>query len=150
MSAGKTFTAPERTFTRGRGCWNCKSYENGDLCRQHWGTHKLRLLTSLSGAAPLTRLGDMEKPQPGTADARYDQINQMDKAIQVGVIGMCMKGARPDTLGGPSGDFVEHRFLCDRWDGRQGASLATGARPLDKLNDELADIALDRANPNRK
>lgn len=143
------FSAPERTFERGRGCWNCISYENGELSRQNWGTHKLRLNHSLSVSAPLTRLGDMENPQPSGTDARRQQIDQMDKAVKLGVVGMCMKGARPASLGGPEGDFVEHRFLCDRWDGRQGSSLATSGKPLDKLNDELADIALDRANKNR-
>lgn len=149
VTAKKMFAAPERTFERGRGCWNCLSYENGTLCRQHWGTHKLRLLYTLSQAAPLVRLGEMEKPKPGTADARREQIEQMDKAITTGVVGMCMKGARPQALGGPEGDFVEHRFLCDRWDAKQGASIATSGKLLDKLSDELADIALDRANPNR-
>ena len=149
MSAKKNFVAPERTFERGRGCWNCLSYENGSLCRQHWGTHKLRMLYSISLSAPLTRLGDMEKAQPSNVDARQQQVDQMDKAIGLGVIGMCMRGSRPMTLGGPEGDFVEHRFLCDRWDAKQGASLATSGKLLDKLSDELADIAIDRANTDR-
>lgn len=145
MTASKKFSAPERTFVRNRGCYSCISYENGPLSRQHWGTHKLRLLASLDGAAPLERLGDMENPAPSPKDARRQQIEQMDAAVKTGVVGICMKGSRPASLGGPAGDFVEHRFLCDRWDGRQGSSIATSAQPLDKLSDELADIALDRA-----
>jgi hypothetical protein len=137
--------APERTFERGRGCWNCTAYENGELSRQHWSEHKGRLLAVLAGSAPLVRLGEMEKAVPSQDDARLDQVTQMDKAIKIGVIGMCMKGSRPQSLGGPEGNFVEHRFLCDRWNGRQGSSVATSGKPLDKLNDELLDIAEDRA-----
>ncbi len=138
--------APERTVNRGRGCWNCKGYNNSELARQHWGTHKLRILASFAGTASLVRLGEQEKPVPGTADARLDQVTSWDKAVKIGVVGMCLKGARPASLGGPEGDFVEHRFLCDRWDGVQGSSIATSGKPLDKLNDELMDIALDKAN----
>ena len=148
--AGKTFAAPERTFERGRGCWNCTAYENGALSRQHWATHQIRLVASLQGSAPLHRLADMEDPnwKPGVdreRDARRKQIEQMDKAVTNGVVGMCMKGSRPEKDGGPAGDFVEHRFLCDRWNGKQGSSVATSGRPLDKLNEELAVIAEERA-----
>jgi hypothetical protein len=150
MTAIKKFSAPERTFTRNRGCYSCKSYENGELSRKQWAAHKFRLLGALEGAAPMTRLGDMEAGAPvlatKTNDPRLNQIQQMDKAIHLGVIGMCLKGCRPASLGGPEGDFVEHRFLCDRWDGRQGSSIATSGQALDKLSDELADIAIDRAN----
>jgi hypothetical protein len=129
---------------------NCTAYENGALSRQHWATHQIRLLAALQGSAPLHRLGDMEDPnwKPGVdreRDARRKQIDQMDKAVTNGVIGMCMKGSRPEADGGPEGDFVEHRFLCDRWNGKQGSSVATSGQPLDKLNDELYDIAEDRA-----
>lgn len=139
------FTAPERTFERGRGCWNCRAYANGEMSRQHWMTHRARLTARLAATAPLVALGEMEKAVPSQEDARLKQIHGMDKAINTGVVGLCMKGSRAQSLGGPEGDFVEHRFLCDRWDARDGASVATSGRPLDKLNDELADIAEDRA-----
>lgn len=88
----------------------------------------------------------MEKAIPSTQDARLDQIQQMEKAINLGVAGICMLGSRPQEVGGPAGDFVEHRFLCDRWSGRQGSSVATAGHPIDKLNEELHEIAEDRAN----
>lgn len=147
----KKFTAPERTFTRGQGCWNCKSYENGNLAKQHWQVHMAARLNDLRTAAPMSLLGDMEHPEgvlPSRQDPRRKQLRQMGKAIEVGVVGMCMKGARPDSMGGPSGDFVEHRFLCDRWDGVTGASVARAGGAQDKLPDELKIDAEERARKN--
>jgi hypothetical protein len=144
----KNFVAPERSFTRGRGCWNCSHFENGELSRQQWRNHRSQTEAHIlqSGGAPLERLGDMEKPNPITGkDARLDSLEKIDHVIKAGVYGLCMKGARPQSLGGPEGNFIHCNFLCDRWDGRQGSSLATSGHPLDKLGDELADIALDRA-----
>jgi len=140
-------TAPERTFDRGRGCWNCRHFENAELARKHWATCRARDEAHLMATGPITRLGDLELPQPSQADARHAMIREMEKAIHSGLAGMCLKGARPKALGGPEGDFVHCKFLCDRWNGRDGHSVATAGRPLDKLNEELWDIAEGRAKP---
>jgi hypothetical protein len=143
----KDFTAPERTFERGQGCYNCIHYENGERSKQHWGSHKMRLLNSLAKSMPLIRLDEDEVSR--AKDARLDQVRQMDTAIATGVVGMCNKGARPMDMGGPPGDFVEHRFLCNRWTGKDGASLATGGK-MDLLPDgELEERALDRVGKKR-
>lgn len=131
------FSAPERTFTRTQGCWNCVSYCNTELSQQNWATHKMRLLANLAGSLPLVRLAEQEKPIPGTADARLDQIRSMDAAVKGGVVGMCMKG-------GTTTDFVEHRYLCDKWNGREGASVARAGQKADMLPGELQERALDR------
>ena len=47
-------------------------------------------------------------------------------------IGMCL-------VGGAEGDFVDCRYLCDKWSGRDGSSLATSGKPLDKLPEELKE-----------
>lgn len=143
----KPITAPERTFERGRGCWNCKSFENDQLSRQRWRECRTRDLGYIASSGSLPRLGELELPNPSGKDARLDQIRFMDAAITSGSAGLCLKGPRPKDLGGPEGDFVHCKFLCDRWDGRSGHSVATAGRPLDKLNDELWDIAEGRAKP---
>jgi hypothetical protein len=140
-------SAPERTFERSRGCWNCKSFENNQLSRQHWSTCRTRDLAHVASTGAITRLGDLELPSGPQGDARVAQIKQMGKLVESGQVGMCMKGARPAALGGPEGDFVHLKFLCDRWDGRDGHSVATAGKPLDKLNEELWDIAEGRAKP---
>lgn len=141
----KTMVAPERVFERGRGCWNCKSFENDQLARTRWQECRERDLAHILTSGPLPRLGDMELPNPTGRDARIDQVRLMDALVANGGVGLCLKGARPKDLGGPEGDFVHHKFLCDRWDGRTGHSVATAGKPLDKLNDELWDIAEGRA-----
>jgi hypothetical protein len=92
----------------------------------------------------MPRLGDMEMPVPSGQDARLNNIRQMDALIASDMAGLCMKGARPKNLGGPEGDFVHAKFFCDRWSGRDGASLVTAGHD-DKLNEELNEIVEDRA-----
>lgn len=137
----------DRTFDRGRGCWNCKSFCNDQLARDHWKAAKARdaATFAMTGKGPLNeRLGDMEasKPDPNRilrATTLYDTV---EKAILAGTVGMCLVGGAPS-------EFVDHRFLCTKWTGRDGHSLATGgiARPVDLLPDELVERADERAKP---
>ena len=148
MSNSRKMTAPERTFERRRGCYSCKHFENEELSRKHWEIHKAARLASFANSAPMASLGDMENPHYNPRrDARMDMIATTDNLIKRGEFGLCMKGPRPKSLGGPEGDFVAATFLCDRWNGRDGHSLATAGKPLDKLGDELLDIADGRAKP---
>lgn len=144
---GLPIIAPERTFTRARRCGNCVSYECGPKSHEQWGIHRGARITDYLKTAPIGRLADMENPNWTPAemkDARLQDLHKMDKAIAHGVIGLCMKGARPKADGGPEGDFCHSEFLCDRWVGVTGHSLATAGHS-DKLGDELLEIADDRA-----
>jgi hypothetical protein len=67
------------------------------------------------------------------------RLDAFEGILVAGKVGLCKKGTRPKSLGGPEGDFVEGSFLCDRWDGRTGSSVATEGHALDKLPDELKD-----------
>lgn len=142
---GRNIVAPERVFERGRGCYNCTSFATGELALKRWRELRSRDLTYIQESGPIPRLGELELPVPSGRDARMDQVHKADAAIQSGLFGLCLKGARPKDLGGPEGDFVHCKFLCERWNGRDGHSVATSGRPLDKLNDELWDIAESRA-----
>ena len=145
----KSLIAQERVFTRGRGCWNCKAFENDHLSKDMWKSRRGPLVAGIASTMPLDRLGDMEGPAIMAGDPRMAQIQMMDAGVSSGAVGICMKGGRPDSMGGPGGDFVDCRFLCDRWDGKDGHSLATAGRPLDKLNEELKEIADERAKKNK-
>lgn len=118
------------------------------MSHSQWNIHRQARITDYLKTAPVGRLADMEDPNWSPAemkDARLQDLHKMDHAIAKGFIGICMKGARPKADGGPEGTFVHAEFLCDRWTGREGHSLATQGHE-DKLNDELYDIADDRAN----
>lgn len=137
-------SAPERTFARNRGCYSCKSFANEGLAQQHWAVHRRSLLARITGTANPGLLGDLENPLVTSPDPRVKQIVDVDRLVKSGCVGICMKGPRPASMGGPEGEFVAHAYLCDRWDGRDGHSLATAGRPIDKLNEELQIIALER------
>ena len=144
---GLPISAPERTFTRARRCANCTAFETGAMSHQQWNTHRKARQDDYLKTIPISRLADMEKPgwSPSEKnDARLQQLMQMDHMIANGMAGLCMKGARPKDLGGPEGDFVHAEFLCDRWTGIEGHSVATSGHE-DKLNEELRQIADDRA-----
>jgi len=66
------------------------------------------------------------------------KFQMFDQGITNGSIGMCMR-----AMSGT--DFVFAKFLCGAWSGKQGSSLATSGRALDKLPDELRDIADSKA-----
>jgi hypothetical protein len=179
-------TAPERTFERSRGCYNCKGWDNGERARTYWHECRIadRQALQAAGAPRLVRYGDQEKSgsdiarelakrgfggEDGAriaAEARAsmspDERAAMDKMMEEvvvddarfqvfdaqlaqGQIGLCMKGPRPKDMGGPEGTFVVFSFLCDRWDACEGASVAAGLGPVDKLPAELWDIADSRA-----
>jgi hypothetical protein len=144
---GLPIIAPERTFTRARRCANCTAFETGAMSHQQWNTHRKARQDDYLKTLPISRLADMEKPDwsPNEKnDARLQQLMQMDHMIANGMAGLCMKGARSAEDGGPPGDFVHAEFLCDRWNGVEGHSVATSGHE-DKLNEELRQIADDRA-----
>lgn len=132
----------DRTIERGRGCWNCKSFENDKVSRQRWRECRMRdvaYIRAHSGEL-ITKLGAMEDPTKlPDGDARYDTIRQMDQAVIAGAVGLCMIGKVPT-------DFVHHQYLCSSWTGKQGSSVATSGHKLDKLPDELRDMvdSMDR------
>ena len=53
---------PDRIIERGRGCWNCKSYENGDIAKEHYKSCVAQDIMTLKkeGRLEVTRLGDGE------------------------------------------------------------------------------------------
>lgn len=118
------FAAPERVVQRNRGCWSCKSFENGPLAKQQWHQAKGEVVVAYLSQGKTTL----------EAEA---QLASWDRQVKAGEFGLCMKGTQPG--------FVHCKYLCDKWDGRQGHSLATSGKKLDKLGDELMDIADSKA-----
>ena len=131
--AGRMIVPSDRIVDRGRGCWNCKHYENGELSRKRWVERRQQDVAYLieKGAMPLVRLGDQENENAASGgDARFEMI---DRLVRAGTAGLCMKSK-------VATDFVHCQYLCDGWNGVDGSSLATSGRPLDKLPDEMREI----------
>lgn len=117
---GKQFRAPERVVERNRGCYSCTKFENGGLAKQQWmATKGMIMAEGISrGKAMLEVEGDLIK---------------WERLVHRGKMGLCMAGK-------VSG-FCHSHYLCDGWTGKTGHSLATSGKLLDKLGDELHDIA---------
>jgi len=81
------------------------------------------------------------KAKRGENDVRVVNIRRMvdslDHLIASRGAGLCVGGGETAD-GKPVGDFVMAAFLCHKWSGRQGASLASDGKP-DLLPEELRE-----------
>lgn len=78
----------------------------------------------------------------GAAKTQVERIEQAvnrrdaaELAIANGFYAVCNNRLCPDR-----GDFKNHRFLCDQWSGKTGASVARAGAAADKLPGELMEI----------
>jgi len=129
---GGMLVPKDRVVSRGQGCWNCKWW-SPEKAKPLW-TEKRQ--NDLATAAKLA----LESPK-GENDVRVYNIramvNSLDHLVATGHAGICLGNGRTAD-GNPVGDLVVHSFLCDRWSGVTGSSLATGGK-TDMLPEELAD-----------
>lgn len=156
------------TVERGRGCWNCRHYNTDEMTRNHYymktaQDRRHRAILRRDGADDAVSIVKIARTagalcqqgftgeqaiemaiaaqgdvSPATAEtvrmAQQDDTNMrvFDNAVNQGLIGLCMKG-------GVDTDFVTHAYLCPKWTGIDGASVATEGHTLDKLPEELKD-----------
>jgi len=170
---GRVMIEKDRTVERGRGCWNCTSFENGPMAKEKYAAHRAAKVAELRmknaqgiqsgtqgiGDADLSTLEIQKKldelKRTGLTEVQAIEVlaaaaaahtgrdgdpafRLFDGLISSGAAGVCM-------VGGMNTDFVHGQCLCAKWNGRQGTSTATSGRPLDKLPDELVDIAEGKA-----
>lgn len=135
---GKIVTLKDRTFERTQGCWNCIHSQSG---ADYW---KSARLANLQRAATLVE----ENPAQGEEHPKVlnirRMVNTVDHAVATRVLLRCTHGRKAD--GSPVADLVENNFLCDRWTGAEGSSLAREIGKTDKLPEELTED-LDGAAP---
>lgn len=115
-------------ISRGRGCYNCTAWENQEKARSHWShlrQNELQRAFLQSQMDP-----DGEKAQIVVNIRRM--VDNVDRTVAAGVFGVCLKGKG-------NADLVHNAFLCDSWNGREGASIATAGHPIDELPGELKD-----------
>lgn len=123
----------ERTVSRGRGCWGCRSFETGELAKKHFNFLRIR-----DKKAAIAK-GDYYDPP------LYDKVSAM---IDAGGMGICLKGCG-------KGDIKHYGFLCKEtdngkgWEGRDGSSLAIEGHPIDEPSEHLQEQAEDLRRKNR-
>lgn len=132
----------ERLVSRGQGCWNCKHWDR-EKAKLYWPQKRqndlkvaLDLALNLPGGEPKTA-EECKSPEALRCFNIKAMVNSLDHLVASGHVGVCLGGGRTAS-GQPVGDFVVHSFLCDRWSGVSGASLATGGK-TDALPEELID-----------
>ena len=122
---------PDRTFTRGQGCWNCT---NAKSPIDRWFEKRSAKLAYATQIALQALDGESD---PAVVKIRRE-IEQFDGMCAKHEMFVCAVGRTAD--GQPVGDFVASAFLCERWSGRVGASLARADDGrLDDLPEELRD-----------
>lgn len=123
---------------RSQGCWNCVSFST-DAAKQFWTTRRQKDLD-------IALSQSLADPQGESAQQVVNirkMVDECDKAVAAGLLGKCMKG-------GTEADLVSLGFLCEKWSGRQGASVARDGA-LDKLPGELMeDVAAGKLPTKRK
>lgn len=98
------------------------------MAKKLWSVERL---ASLSTALEMSKLHAEGENHPRIVGMRR-MIDGLDNAISRGIQGVCLKGSSEST-------FVADGYLCDKWNGRQGSSLAQGSGASDALPDELKD-----------
>lgn len=128
----------ERVEIRAQGCWNCSNFDREVAAKLWWDKARGELLEKAVVLAMKSPLG--EKSQP-VVNIR-EMVPKTDAQVTGGVWGSCKVGRKPN--GDPVGDFVHQTYLCGRWSGVTGASIAREGEKLDKLPEELME---DLNNP---
>lgn len=131
-----------RTFERTQGCWNCK-HGSSEVARKWWLEKREKDLQVAVGIALSSPIG--EKDQKVVNIRRTTAL--IDEAVGTSSLIKCM-GNGVDRHGNPVGDLVRSVYLCRKWSGAQGASVARAGEAPDLLPDELED-KVKGSDPNK-
>lgn len=123
----------ERVEVRAQGCWNCKNFDREAAAKLWWEKARGDMLQKAVIIAMKSPLGEASQPVVNIRQG----VPKIDGLITVGAMGACKTGRKPN--GDPVGDFVHQTYLCGRWTGMTGASVAREGEALDKLPEELME-----------
>lgn len=119
---------PDRTFERGTGCWNCI---HAKPALDFWTKRRQAVLAK---GMDLALHAPRREDDPRVCKLR-EHVDQIDHAVAQGRLVTCHIGRTAN--GNPVGDLIADAFMCDRWTGRDGASLAKINGKIDVLPEEL-------------
>ena len=125
-----------RRHVRTQGCWNCKHGAGPafDKAKEVWQGKRQQDLAKATEISIASPLGEED---PTVKNIRH-MVNLVDHGLASGNLTMCTGKGR-DAKGNPVGDFVKSNYLCDRWSGATGASIAREGQKADDLPMELED-----------
>lgn len=133
--ADKIFVPKDRVFERTQGCWNCIHKVSA---AKFWTERRQADLAKALNIAMNSKLGEQH---PKVQNIKQ-MVNTIDHQVAAGLLIRCGQGLVTigrTANGEPVGDLVTANYLCDRWTGAQGASIARAGQAPDALPEELAD-----------
>lgn len=123
----------DRVFERTQGCWNCRWSQRATAFwteRRQWDLNK---------ALTISMTSPLGEEDPKVQNIK-NMVNKVDHGVASGSLLRCVSIPKGRSANGdPVGDLVVHNYLCDRWSGATGASVARGGQKPDTLPEELAD-----------
>ncbi len=122
-----------RTFERTQGCWNCAHYRP-ETAKEWWKTKRQQ---DLQAALSVALESPMKEGDPQVVNTRR-MVDAIDVGLATGNLGMCI-GKGVDAQDNPVGDLVKSNYLCRKWTGAEGASVARAGQAADPLPMELED-----------
>jgi hypothetical protein len=124
---------PDRTFERTQGCWNCVSGSR-DIAKSWWSAKRQKDLEAALAIALQSPMGEKDPKVTGMRD----MIDRVDRGVASGGLVKCVGGGMT-ARNEPVGDLVVHNYLCVKWSGKTGASVARAGEAPDLLPEELED-----------
>jgi hypothetical protein len=131
----KLLIPKERVVERTQGCWNCTHWDAAKA-KPFW-TERRQLDLTKALELSLNSSNKQGEDHPHVVNIRR-MVDNLDHMVASGSVGMCEGNGRTAN-GDPVGDLVAHSFLCDRWSGTQGASIAREGQRADLLPEELEE-----------
>ena len=132
---------PERIAIRTMGCWSCKHSQMERAVDTWWKEARQAFLAR--GAQIALNSPDGEKNERVMAIRKH--VPMIDAAMTSHEWTMCDVGVKAD--GTPVSGFLHVTYLCGKWTGAEGASVAREGAAPDKLPEELMERMGD-PNPN--
>lgn len=131
----KVFVPQDRIFERTQGCWNCVHKSDP---KPFWNERRQK---DLQRALDISLASKAGENHPKCLNIRH-MVDKIDNLVAAGALVSCGTNlVRPGRSadGQPVGDLIAPNYLCEKWTGAQGASIARAGQGPDPLPEELAD-----------
>lgn len=109
------------------GCYNC-IHKDAEAAVKFWATKRQK---DLEVAMQQALIDPLKEQAPQVIQIRR-MVDAADKGVAAGLLAKC-------KVNGSPADLISIGFLCDKWTGAQGSSVARDGSPVDKLPGELME-----------
>lgn len=124
---------------RTQGCWNCTHWSSEKAIELWWNGARQAMAAR---GAEIAATAGIDDPR---VQALKKDLPELDIGMETKLYGVCSgKGVTYKDVGGrkvkePVGSFVQSAYLCEKWTGAQGASIAREGQKADLLPGEVIE-----------